>query len=262
MKRFGATLPFPKLCETAACSYQFLTTTVAFSFLEHASLTFFKGNFELKAGRNKPCLCVILTACCQTTFSLKAVQWHSKHICKWPFLEIKHLAKKTVDTCLPRSKQESCFAKLLRVAGLVLFNQCSFSPGGALCRRKTNRLEKAQMLAGGNLQGSKLQCKQGGTAGLGVRRAGMNLMGAQVQPLPCGRVEAGKRGQEPLSKKEISPCPGFPNCNNFPWANQGGARQTHQIRKVNTRRGRGRRRRQLMQPLPKGSDGRGVWVSW
>lgn len=86
-------------------------------------------------------------------------------------------------------------------------------------------------------------------------------VGAQVQPLPCTGAEAGKGGQEPLSKKEISPCPGFPNCNNFPWANQGGARQTHQIRKVNTRRGRGRRRRaQIMQPPPKASNGRGVWV--
>lgn len=71
------------------------------------------------------------------------------------------------------------------------------------------------------------------------------------------RAEAGKGGQEPLSKKEISPCPGFPNCNNFPWANQRGARQTHQIRKVNTRRGRGRRRRRTQQPPPKATVGEG-----
>ena len=120
-KRFGATLPLLMLCKMAGCFYKFLTTTVAFSFLEHASLTFLKRNFELRAGRNKPCLCASLTACCQPTSSLKAVQQHSKYIYKWSFLEIKHLAKKPVDTFLPRSKQESCFAKLLRVAGLVLF---------------------------------------------------------------------------------------------------------------------------------------------
>lgn len=121
-KRFGGTLPLLTRCKTAGCSYRLLTTTAAFPFLEHASMTFFKRNFELKAGRNKPCLCVILTACCQPTFSLKAVQQRSKHIYKWPLLEIKHLAKKTADTFLPKSKQESCLAKLLRVAGLVLFN--------------------------------------------------------------------------------------------------------------------------------------------
>ena len=123
LKRYLVLLcPFSHCVKRTGCFYQLLTTTVAFSFLEHPSLTFFKRNFELKAGRNKPCLCVSLTACCQPTFSLKAVQQHSKQSTKRPLLEIKHLAKKTADTFLPRRKQESCFAKLLRVAGLVLFN--------------------------------------------------------------------------------------------------------------------------------------------
>lgn len=90
--RFGATLPFLMVCKMAGCFYQFLTTTVASSFLEHASLTSFKRNFELKAGRNKPCLCVSLTAHCQPTFSLKAVQQHSNHIYIWPLLQRKHLS--------------------------------------------------------------------------------------------------------------------------------------------------------------------------
>lgn len=110
--------------------------------------------------------------------------------------------------------------------------------GGGTCRASScnvNR-EAEQSRAGG----------QEGRAGAGSGSAGTD---------PAAHWGGGrKRGQEQLSKKEISPCPGFPNCNNFPWANQGGARQTHQIRKVNTRRGRGRRA-QLMKPPPKANHG-------
>lgn len=80
------------------------------------------------------------------------------------------------------------------------------------------------------------------------------MLGAQCLVQECSTALATqgggrKRGWELFSKKEISPSQRFPNCNNFPRANQGGARQTHQIRKVNTRRGKRRRRRRKAEPV-------------
>lgn len=96
------------------------------SLSECVSLCFFsffpQQIFELREGGNNPCLCVSLSEHATSQhFPLKLYS-STENICKQTVLEINCLAKETVETCPPRSKQESCFAKLLRVAGWVLFN--------------------------------------------------------------------------------------------------------------------------------------------
>lgn len=63
--------------------------------------------FELREGGNKPCLCVSLSEHATSQhFPLKLYS-STENICKQTVLEINCLAKETVETCLPRSKQES-----------------------------------------------------------------------------------------------------------------------------------------------------------